>query len=61
MVFACLIATIQAWDGKKESLDAAREDEEEELYDPVDGPSEEEAYLQGDSDLCSLRRWTGKR
>ena len=46
MVSACLVATIQTWDGK-ESLTLATDDDD--LYnDSLDGPGEEEAYLQGD-------------
>lgn len=45
MVAACLISTITKWDGKVDSLQF---DEEEEIgYDSIDGPSEEDAYLQG--------------
>lgn len=45
MVTACLISTIMGWDGEIELLEF---DEEEEIgYDSIDGPSEEDAYLQG--------------
>lgn len=45
MVAACLISTITKWDGKVDSLEL---DEEEDIgYDSIDGPSEEDAYLQG--------------
>ncbi|KAJ7649811.1 inositol hexakisphosphate-domain-containing protein [Roridomyces roridus] len=46
MVAACLIATTQDWDGQEPKW----EDEEiiSDAYDSVDGPSEEEAYLQGE-------------
>ena len=45
MVTACLISTIMGWDGEIELLEF---DGEEEIgYDSIDGPSEEDAYLQG--------------
>ncbi|KAI5118140.1 hypothetical protein M0805_001739 [Coniferiporia weirii] len=49
MVSACLVATIATWDGKKESLTVSSVGEsDEQPYDSLDGPSEEEAYLQGE-------------
>ena len=44
MVTACLISTTLAWDGDCFEVDG---EEEEEEYDTMDGPSEEDAYLQG--------------
>ena len=45
MVTACLISTIMNWVGE-EGVDVA-EDMSMLGYDSIDGPSEEEAYLQG--------------
>ncbi|KAI0330242.1 hypothetical protein GY45DRAFT_1323965 [Cubamyces sp. BRFM 1775] len=49
MVTACLIATTTTWEHEREEL---LEDEQNahalEQYDSMDGPSEEEAYLQGE-------------
>ncbi|KAI0768012.1 inositol hexakisphosphate-domain-containing protein [Trametes elegans] len=50
MVTACLIATTTTWEHEREN---ALKDEEQsgnafEQYDSMDGPSEEEAYLQGE-------------
>ncbi|EIW57292.1 uncharacterized protein TRAVEDRAFT_59033 [Trametes versicolor FP-101664 SS1] len=50
MVTACLIATTTTWEHERE---AALQDDEQnanafETYDSIDGPSEEEAYLQGE-------------
>ena len=48
MVFACLVATVHTWNGKMESLRILEEEGvDQELYDPLDGPSEEEAYREG--------------
>ncbi|KAJ7063606.1 inositol hexakisphosphate-domain-containing protein [Mycena amicta] len=47
MVAACLIATIVKWDGKEPQHDF-EQPLEEDSYDSMDGPSEEEAYLQGE-------------
>jgi hypothetical protein len=44
MVAACLIATTTNWNGKEPKYD---EDDLTDTYDSMDGPSEEEAYLQG--------------
>ncbi|KAF8896122.1 inositol hexakisphosphate-domain-containing protein [Infundibulicybe gibba] len=46
MVTACLIATITDWDGESGIIGA--EDSVSEIYDNMDGPSEEEAFLQGE-------------
>ncbi|KAH0833089.1 inositol hexakisphosphate-domain-containing protein [Lanmaoa asiatica] len=46
MVTACLISTVMNWVGE-ESVDVA-EDMSMLNYDSIDGPSEEEAYLQGE-------------
>jgi hypothetical protein len=51
MVTACLIATTNAWSGGKGQAALPAEDAQEEFYDSLDGPSEEEAYMQG---KCSL-------
>ncbi|EMD34003.1 hypothetical protein CERSUDRAFT_117523 [Gelatoporia subvermispora B] len=52
MVTACLIATTLKWDHAKEDrvLRSTEEQDESALdrYDSIDGPSEEEAYLQGE-------------
>ena len=48
MVSASLVATVSAWSGNISELSSLEGDAEEEPYDPVDGPSEEEAYLQGE-------------
>ena len=50
MVTACLISTTLAWDGNAFEFDG---EEEEEGYDTMDGPSEEDAYLQGEFFLRS--------
>ncbi|CAL1716907.1 unnamed protein product [Somion occarium] len=47
MVTACLIATVTYWDSLKVS-NTPPEIAVEEQYDSIDGPSEEEAYLQGE-------------
>lgn len=52
MVTACLISTIMNWAGE-ESTEVA-EDMCMLNYDSIDGPSEEEAYLQGiRADFCA--------
>lgn len=50
MISACLVANLSAWDGTKESLAILREQttNPDVPYDALDGPSEEEAYLQGE-------------
>jgi hypothetical protein len=45
MVTACLISTTSAWDGNAFEFDG----DEVEDYDAMDGPSEEDAYLQGEA------------
>jgi len=53
MVTACLIATTDAW-SLREGVDPPVEDPQEEVYDSLDGPSEEEAYMQGEYKLILL-------
>ncbi|EIM91392.1 uncharacterized protein STEHIDRAFT_153038 [Stereum hirsutum FP-91666 SS1] len=50
MVSACLIATVMTWDQHTRDTDEAEDGNESppEEYDAIDGPSEEEAYLQGE-------------
>jgi hypothetical protein len=48
MVTACLISTTMNWEAEE---DMSQEDTVLENYDSMDGPSEEEAYLQGKSSL----------
>ena len=45
MVSACLIASTIQWEHKDEDLIA--DPVSLDVYDPMDGPSEEEAYLAG--------------
>ncbi|KAJ7873158.1 inositol hexakisphosphate-domain-containing protein [Mycena leptocephala] len=45
MVAACLVATTMNWNGKEPKYD---ETDLADTYDSMDGPSEEEAYLQGE-------------
>ena len=47
MVTACLIATTDAWSNQEDQGEPQTEDTPEEFYDSLDGPSEEEAYMQG--------------
>ena len=48
MVTASLIATLHEVDNPEETLKGEDEDEDADAYyDSVDGPSEEEVYLQG--------------
>lgn len=50
MVTACLISTTTQWvhDLENAMLEVHADDEEsDDRYDSIDGPSEEEAYLQG--------------
>ncbi len=51
MISACLVANLSAWDGTKESLAVLREQatNPDVPFDTLDGPSEEEAYLQGEA------------
>ncbi|KAJ7081810.1 inositol hexakisphosphate-domain-containing protein [Mycena belliarum] len=46
MVAACLIATTLSWEGKEPQYEP--EEVASDIYDSMDGPSEEEAYLQGE-------------
>ncbi|EKM78648.1 hypothetical protein AGABI1DRAFT_100687 [Agaricus bisporus var. burnettii JB137-S8] len=48
MVTACLIASTQQWTSQEQQLAEHEPMTEAEIYDPIDGPSEEEAYLQGE-------------
>ena len=56
MISACLVANLSAWDGTKESLAVLREQttNPDVPYDAMDGPSEEEAYLQGEVALIQM-------
>lgn len=51
MITACLIATTDNWTGREEENGAHIEDMMSGAYDSLDGPSEEEAYMQG--------KWSG--
>jgi len=57
MVTACLIATTNAWADREGQAVPPAEDTQEEFYDSLDGPSEEEAYMQGECCPCQLFRW----
>ncbi|RDB25649.1 Paladin [Hypsizygus marmoreus] len=46
MVTACLISSTMRWSGDEAAL--AQHEPPAEIYDSMDGPSEEEAYLQGE-------------
>ncbi|KAF8071749.1 inositol hexakisphosphate-domain-containing protein [Lyophyllum atratum] len=46
MVTACLISSTMQWDGEEAAL--AQQESPTEIYDSIDGPSEEEAYLHGE-------------
>lgn len=48
MVVACLVASTATWDKSADILPIPEEDSALEVYDSMDGPSEEEAYLQGE-------------
>lgn len=48
MVTACLIASTQQWTRQEQQLTGHEPITEAEIYDSIDGPSEEEAYLQGE-------------
>lgn len=53
MVSACLISTTMHWEnGQTDTLD--RDDPAADNYDSMDGPSEEEAYRQGDPPLIII-------
>lgn len=45
MITACLISSTLRWDGDETSL---VNEESSEIFDSIDGPSEEEAYLRGE-------------
>lgn len=49
MVTACLIATTASWDKTTQDIPSPEDNETIDVYDTMDGPSEEEAYLQGQS------------
>lgn len=53
MVSACLIASTLKWEPRDENL--IEDNILLEVYDPMDGPSEEEAYLAGTSSLHSYQ------
>ena len=58
MVVACLVATTTTWNKNYASLPSFA-DSVVEIYDSIDGPSEEEAYLQGKHSYDdSLLRYT---
>ena len=48
MVVACLVATTATWDKSVDALPRPEYENALEVYDNMDGPSEEEAYLQGE-------------
>ena len=52
MVSACLIATTVKWDKVQDDILSPEDNEGIEVYDSMDGYSEEEAYLQGAYQLC---------
>ena len=47
MVVACLVASTANWDKTQDTLPSPEENGLD-VYDTIDGPSEEEAYLQGE-------------
>ena len=47
MVTACLIASTADWSKESEDIPSPEDTEAVEIYDSMDGPSEEEAYLAG--------------
>ena len=47
MVTACLIATTSKWEKYDDDIPSPEGTENVEVYDSMDGYSEEEAYLQG--------------
>jgi hypothetical protein len=55
MVAACLISTIINWTGH-ESGKLGLDDPTMETYDTMDGPSEEEVYLQGTMMITARKR-----
>lgn len=56
MITACLISTALQWDGNAFEFSG---EEEERGYDTIDGPSEEDAYLQGQTWCSHLSRGHG--
>jgi hypothetical protein len=52
MIAACLIATTMNWNGQEDIFD--HDEAVEDVYNSMDGPSEEEAYLSGISFLPDL-------
>jgi Inositol hexakisphosphate len=48
MITACLIASTKNWQGKGTDDRVVDDGVGMEIYDPMDGPSEEEAYLAGE-------------
>lgn len=56
MVTACLIASTANWSKASEVVPSPEETEGGEIYDNMDGPSEEEAYLQGETNPDSDTR-----
>ncbi|KAL1739364.1 inositol hexakisphosphate-domain-containing protein [Schizophyllum fasciatum] len=48
MITACLISTVRHWAPGAEDALVREELDAAPAYDPIDGPSEEEAYLQGE-------------
>ena len=56
MITACLIATTDAWSVSKGQADPPVEDPQDEFYDSLDGPSEEEAFMQGERSHHSSNR-----
>lgn len=57
MVTACLIATTNAWADRGGQAAPPVENVQEEFYDSLDGPSEEEAYMQGKCLRVLPLRW----
>lgn len=55
MITACLISSTMHWDGDEASL--VMHDPISEIYDSIDGPSEEEAYLNGNCRSFSSNRF----
>lgn len=53
MVVACLVASTANWDKSQDTLLTPEENGLE--YDSIDGPSEEEAYLQGMSSNLDIQ------
>ena len=53
MIVASIAATIDGWDMSPEALPGSAGENGLDFYDAMDGPSEEEAYLQGE-DECDM-------